>query len=150
MKYEEFKKEILADKGVEREYKKLDLSFELSKMLIKARLIKNFTQANLARILKTKQSSIARLESGEYLPSLTTLVRIAKAYNAELIPPRFSFMAENYSDVKCAHTNVTYGESPVDIKEIHVEANVEELRPWFTPKILFSAPQTNAVKQYER
>jgi len=43
------------------------------------RLAKGLTQAQLAELLNTKQESIARLESGSPLPSLSTVKRVAAA-----------------------------------------------------------------------
>jgi len=43
------------------------------------RLAKGLTQAQLAELLNTKQESIARLESGSPLPSLSTVKRVADA-----------------------------------------------------------------------
>jgi len=56
----------------------------LAKVIIEKRLAKWFTQANLAHKIGTKQSAIARLESGSYNPSLVFLVKIAKALDTKL------------------------------------------------------------------
>jgi len=49
-----------------------------------ARLSKGLTQEELARALNTKQASIARLESGNSLPSLSMVKKVAEALDAEL------------------------------------------------------------------
>lgn len=100
MKFQDYKSELLSNDGLLKEYKKIDLAFEISKMLINARIIKGITQSRLAKMIHTKQSAIARLENGNGLPSLTILAKIAKAYKTELIPPRFSFLDENLEEVK--------------------------------------------------
>ena len=41
-------------------------------------------QEDLARVLNTKQASIARLESGSPLPSLSMVKKVADALDAEL------------------------------------------------------------------
>jgi len=55
-----------------------------SAALIRLRLAKGLTQEDLAKRLNTKQESIARLESGGSLPSLSTMKRVADALDAEL------------------------------------------------------------------
>jgi transcriptional regulator with XRE-family HTH domain len=45
----------------------------------KARLRSGLSQAELAKRMKTTQSTVARLESGRGLPSTRTLSRFAKA-----------------------------------------------------------------------
>lgn len=77
-----------------------DLAFEVSEMLINARIIKGMTQEELAKKMNTKQSGVARIENGTHLPSLSLLKKIANVYEAHLIPPRFSFMNEDYRPLK--------------------------------------------------
>jgi transcriptional regulator with XRE-family HTH domain len=52
--------------------------------MIRLRLEKGLTQEQLAELLNTKQESIARLESGSSLPSLSTVKKVAEALDAEL------------------------------------------------------------------
>lgn len=66
---------------------------EISNLITAARLYKGLSQEELARLVKTKQPSIARLESGKELPSVSFLDRIAKALHTLLII-RFDFMEE--------------------------------------------------------
>jgi transcriptional regulator with XRE-family HTH domain len=66
------------------EYESLDMEYKLASELIRLRLAKGLTQAQLASLLNTKQESIARMESGSSLPSLTTIRKVADALNAEL------------------------------------------------------------------
>jgi|GEM_PF-948667 len=73
-----------------------DLKEEVGQMVLEARVMKNMTQEELAFLLKTKQSSIARLESGKTLPSLRFLENIAKVMNTFVISPRFAFMDESW------------------------------------------------------
>src|SRR4051812_43297508 len=56
---------------------KKDLAFQIGKEFEKVRILKGYTQDQLAREIKTKQSSIARLERGSNLPSLRFLKKIA-------------------------------------------------------------------------
>ena len=67
--YKEIKKKLLKDVGVRKAYKELGPEFELAKSIIEMRIKKGLTQAVLAKKIGTKQSAIARLESG-YNPSM--------------------------------------------------------------------------------
>ena len=80
-----FKAELLRDKKVAAEYKRLEPRYKLISQLIEARVRKGLTQAELARKIGTKQSAIARLESGSANPSVSFLERMASATGSELI-----------------------------------------------------------------
>ncbi len=54
-------------------------------LLIKARLGKKLSQADLAAKLGMQQSTIARIESGRGNPGLNTLLAIAKALDVQLV-----------------------------------------------------------------
>jgi ribosome-binding protein aMBF1 (putative translation factor) len=54
-------------------------------LLIRARLKKKVSQAELAAMLNMPQSTIARLESGHGNPTLKTLLAIAKALDVDLM-----------------------------------------------------------------
>ena len=58
--------------------------FELSHKLIEARLKSGLSQQELAQRMGTTQSAIARMESGNSLPSMRSLVRYAEATQCEL------------------------------------------------------------------
>lgn len=121
MKIRDIKKEILKNKpGVDLEIKK-DLAFQVAKHFEEARLVKGFTQKELAKKIGTSQSNIARTENGNSLPSLSFLKRVAEAFNTYLIPPKFAFMekyhsqevntytsAKNYSSVDSFSTPTPY------------------------------------------
>jgi len=49
-----------------------------------ARKRRGLTQAELADKIGTRQSVISRIESGDHLPSLSTLIRLARALDMEL------------------------------------------------------------------
>ena len=82
--YKKIKKKLLKDVGVRKAYKELGPEFELAKSIIEMRIKKGLTQAVLAKKIGTKQSAIARLESGSYNPSMVFLGRVASALNARL------------------------------------------------------------------
>jgi transcriptional regulator with XRE-family HTH domain len=84
MDWKEHKKRLLKDPEFKKEYKALEPEYKLAAALIRLRLAKGLTQEQLAKLLNTKQESIARLESGGSLPSLSTVKRVADALDAEL------------------------------------------------------------------
>lgn len=72
-------KKWLKDPEYRREYDALAEEFALAAEVAKARSRAGLSQAELARRMKTTQSTIARLESGRGKPSTRTLDRFAKA-----------------------------------------------------------------------
>lgn len=89
-----FRQKLLQNKKIKERSFKRDLAYQIGKMVIESRIIKGLTQEELAKRIGTKQASIARLERGKSLPSLTFLDKIAGAYNSYLIAPKFAFMEE--------------------------------------------------------
>jgi len=84
MNWREHKKQLMKDPEFRKEYESLEPEYKLAAGLIRLRLAKGLTQAQLAALLNTKQESIARLESGSSLPSLSTVKRVADALGADL------------------------------------------------------------------
>ena len=82
--YTKIKNQLLKDKATREAYQKLGAEFALAQTVIEKRLAKGFTQATLAHKIGTKQSAIARLESGSYNPSLFFMEKIAKALDTKL------------------------------------------------------------------
>jgi ribosome-binding protein aMBF1 (putative translation factor) len=72
-------KKWMKDPEYRREYELLEEEFALAAAVAKARKRSGLSQAELARRMKTTQSTIARLESGRGRPSTRTLDRFAKA-----------------------------------------------------------------------
>lgn len=79
------RKELLTNKEIAKEYKKLAPRYELVSQLIKARIKKGLTQEQLAKKIGTKQSAIARVESGEENLSFDFLEKIIHAMNSKLV-----------------------------------------------------------------
>ncbi len=77
-KWEDLEKELLADTATKREFDKLAPRYAVISELIKGRIKYNMTQAQLAKAVGTKQSAIARLESGNINPSLEFLQKVAQ------------------------------------------------------------------------
>ena len=76
--WDEFKKELLTNPAVKKEYDALEDEFALIEALISARVSKKMTQKELAEKVGMKQTAIARLEGGESNPTYLTLSKIAK------------------------------------------------------------------------
>ncbi len=79
----ELKAELLRDPEVRAEYGALEPQFRIAQEIIDARKRAGLTQAQLAELIETSQSSVARLEAGRQLPSTRTLLRIARATRSE-------------------------------------------------------------------
>src|SRR5439155_27351501 len=77
--FETLKARLLANPKVKAEYDALAPEFEIAAELLRARLRAGLSQAELAIRMGTSQSAIARLESGQTLPSTKTLLRYAEA-----------------------------------------------------------------------
>ncbi|WP_420967343.1 helix-turn-helix domain-containing protein [Bradyrhizobium sp. B120] len=77
--FEKLKARLLANPKVRVEYDALAPEFEIAAELLKARQRAGLSQSELAAKMGTSQSTIARLESGQTLPSTKTLLRFAKA-----------------------------------------------------------------------
>jgi ribosome-binding protein aMBF1 (putative translation factor) len=82
----------IKEPGYRKAYDALDEEFRLATALIEARARAGLTQEQLAKRMKTKQTVIARLESGRVRPSTRTLERIARATGHRL---RISFEPES-------------------------------------------------------
>jgi transcriptional regulator with XRE-family HTH domain len=82
-----------------KEYYSYDLAFEIGQMILEARSRLGVTQKQLAELIGTKQSGVSRAESGNYLPSLSFLNKIAKALKTKLIVI-FDFMSKFPSEAE--------------------------------------------------
>jgi ribosome-binding protein aMBF1 (putative translation factor) len=80
----EFKERLLSNPKVKAEYDALATEFEIAAELIRARIRAGLSQAELAVRMGTSQSAVARLESGQTLPSTKTLVRFAEATGSKI------------------------------------------------------------------
>jgi DNA-binding XRE family transcriptional regulator len=82
-KFDSFKKELLSDKEIKREYDRLGTEYQIAAEIIRKRIQSGMTQGELAKKVGTKQSAISRLESGNYNPSVLLLSKIANALEAK-------------------------------------------------------------------
>jgi len=76
------KKRWTQEKGFKETYEASHAEFELARKLIRARIQSGLSQEDVAEIMKTSQSTVARLESGKKLPSMRTLQKFAEATNS--------------------------------------------------------------------
>lgn len=83
--YKQFKRETLKQPGVKKAYNDLDFEFRLIEAIINQRLKKKMTQSKLADKIGTKQSAIARFESGYYNPTLSFLKKLTKGLGLKLL-----------------------------------------------------------------
>lgn len=82
--FETTKKKLLKNPKVGEEYEKLRPEFMVACALIRARLKARMTQADVARKMHTSQSQIARLESGDHMPSFSSIHKYACAINQNI------------------------------------------------------------------
>ncbi len=82
--FEDFKRESLKDPELKREYDKLGPEFELINKIIEARIHKKLTQKDIADRMGTKQSALARLESGRANPTLAFVQKLATALGTDI------------------------------------------------------------------
>lgn len=99
MNLQDLKNELLQNAEFRKEYYGNNPKLDIALMIERARVIAGLTQKELAKKMKTKQAAISRAESGNYLPSLSFLERMAKALGTELIAPKFAFL-EDESKIK--------------------------------------------------
>lgn len=79
-----FKAELMQNKEFKKEYEKLAPRYALISQLIAARTQKGLTQKELAKKAGTRQSAIARLESGNINPSLGFIEKLASVLGLKL------------------------------------------------------------------
>ena len=82
--WDNFEKQLLARPGFKQALEETRLEYEIARALIKARLEKGLTQAEIAKRMHTKQSVISRVENARTMPSLAFLKRLAEVLNASL------------------------------------------------------------------
>ncbi|MGO9097013.1 MAG: helix-turn-helix domain-containing protein [Bryobacteraceae bacterium] len=78
------KKRWQAEPAFRRAYEALKPEFAVARQLIAARHRAGLSQAEVARRMGTTQSTVARLESGQRLPALSSLQRYADAIGHRL------------------------------------------------------------------
>lgn len=79
---------------------KKDIPFELSNIIVDARIHAGLTQKELAKRMKTTQANIARAEAGKLEPSITFLNKVAIAVGASLDLPKLNFFTSGTQYIK--------------------------------------------------
>lgn len=77
-------KKWMKQEGYAEAYEASRIEYELASAIIQARIASGLTQEQLADRMHTSQSAIARLESGNKLPSMKTLAKFAEATHSEI------------------------------------------------------------------
>jgi transcriptional regulator with XRE-family HTH domain len=84
--WEKFRDKVLdEDPETRKEYERLRPMYAAIADIIRLRLEKGLTQADLAQRLGKQQPAIARLESGRVMPSMASLQEVAEALDAKLV-----------------------------------------------------------------
>lgn len=60
------------------------LAENIAQSLIRARVRRELTQRELAELIETSQPNVSRAESGEYIPSLSYLLKVANVLQVSL------------------------------------------------------------------
>jgi transcriptional regulator with XRE-family HTH domain len=102
----------LKKSGFRKAYEDLEEEYELAKQVIRCRIDRNLSQAQLAKLVGTSQPAIARLESGNHTNlTLGFLSRLAKALDlrAELkfLPLKPARMASAGRRLKGSRTSAS-------------------------------------------
>jgi len=122
MDLKKHKQKLLKEKPeFKKEYYSYDLDFEIGQMILEARSRLGVTQKQLAEVINTKQSGIARAESGNYLPSLSFLSKVARALKTKLIV-KFGFMSNYLSEAETISSEKSF-----------VSTNMEDSFPYSNP-----------------
>lgn len=82
--WNDFEKEMLEQPGFSEVAKEVEIEYQVARAILKARLQKGMTQADLARAMHTTQSVISRAESARVTPSLSFLKRLANVLGSTL------------------------------------------------------------------
>lgn len=79
------KEQIKKDRRFAKDLDEARVQVRIAVMIARLREDKGLSQRDLARITGIKQPQIARIESGDYLPTLETLMILADALDAKVI-----------------------------------------------------------------
>ena len=79
------KAQLLANPAVRQAYDAQAAEFELARELIAARMRAGLTQGDVAALMGTTQSVVARIEGGRGTPSIRTVQRFASAVGARAV-----------------------------------------------------------------
>jgi len=84
-RYKDYLREQLKDKAFRKAYEEESVYAELAVQIARLRIQKHLSQAQLARLLRTSQQNVSRLEDPQNTSySLKTLIKLAHALGKEL------------------------------------------------------------------
>ena len=81
LRYEDVNAKAMTNADLRRAYDDLEPAYQIARL----RIERGLTQQDLAALVGTTQSSIARLESGATKPSLSFLQRVGAALDARVV-----------------------------------------------------------------
>jgi transcriptional regulator with XRE-family HTH domain len=84
MNYKEYFKKFENDPDYLKAKEEFGLILDIADEILRLRMEKGWSQAELARRAETKQANISRLESGLLNPSVSFLQKVARALDADL------------------------------------------------------------------
>ena len=84
MEFQEYLAKQMKDPEFQKAWEEDEEEYQLTLSILKARNQKNLTQAELAKCSGIRQSNISRIETGQVVPSLATLRKIAKGLGMKL------------------------------------------------------------------
>ena len=76
--------EQMQDPAFRQEWEESQLEYDITEMLIKARISQRVSQKELAARAGLRQSNLSRIENGQCTPSLNTLQKIAQGLGKRL------------------------------------------------------------------
>lgn len=82
--FAQLKREMLRDKAIRLAYEADRIEHEIISALIRKRIQKKLSQAQVAKKAKMHQSAIARLEGGRFSPTIETVSRVANALDVHV------------------------------------------------------------------
>ena len=82
--WKEHKQELMRNPKFKAAYDALEPEYQLASALIKARIAKKMTQAEVAEKSGVSRTVIARLESGTSNPTLATVSRVANVLGQDV------------------------------------------------------------------
>jgi ribosome-binding protein aMBF1 (putative translation factor) len=89
--HEELHRRLLKKHGFRKAYDDLDLEFAIIEALIRARSKRGLTQEKLAKKIGTKQSAIARFETGRANPTFAFVRKLSDALDLKITAtPRYA------------------------------------------------------------
>jgi len=84
MKLNDFRRKLEENSEYVDTANSLKIHFALANAVLKARLIKKWSQTDLAKAVGTKQANISRIESGLANPTLDLIQRLVEALDLEI------------------------------------------------------------------